>query len=68
MPVVESFNVCLEDWDGAINADHPVETVESALLAQLESPARLLRWAVVRVEEEGSARRFWCEGAYLKIK
>jgi hypothetical protein len=59
---VESFSVRLDDYTDLINVEEPVQAIEERLLQRLESPVRLLRWAIVRVE----ASACWCEGAYLK--
>jgi hypothetical protein len=39
-----------------------MEVLETRLLEELDTPIRLLRWAIVRVE----GKHYWCEGAYLK--
>jgi hypothetical protein len=59
---VESFSLCLAEWDQLLTAPSPLSRLEFQLLSRLKSPIRLLRWAVVRVEKDC----FWCEGAYLK--
>jgi hypothetical protein len=94
--MVESFSLCLDDFEQALHADYPAKWLEAQLLARLAAPVRLLRWAVVKVENverlktmtldaetgamdavaleagdmtedmKSSARRFWCEGAYLR--
>ncbi len=61
---VESFRIVLGDFAGLPQEADPVQAVESALLAQLESPVRLLRWAIVQVDPD--RRHYRCEGAYLK--
>lgn len=66
LPTVESFTVRLEGWQSVLKTDAPVQTAERMILAQLESPRRLLRWAVVRIAEDEPGQPFWCEGAYLK--
>jgi hypothetical protein len=62
LSTVESFSLCLTEWDHLLTAPSPLSQLESQLLSQLEAPIRLLRWAVVKVENGC----FWCEGAYLK--
>lgn len=66
LPTVESFHVRLEGWQAILKTEAPVETVEQLILAQLEKPRRLLRWAIVRIAEQEPDQPFWCEGAYLK--
>lgn len=59
---VESFSLEFEGWSQLLKADDMVTPLEEMLRSRLESPERLLRWAVVRVE----GNCFRCEGAYLK--
>jgi hypothetical protein len=59
---VEGFSIWLEGFDEIVGIELPVFEIESLLLKQLASPVRLLRWAIVRVEQA----RFLCEGAYLR--
>lgn len=66
LPRVESFTVRLEGWQAVLKTEAPVQTAERMILEQLESPRRLLRWAVVRIAEDEPGQPFWCEGAYLK--
>jgi hypothetical protein len=66
LPTVESFHVRLEGWQTMLQTAAPVETVENLILSQLETPRRLLRWAIVRIAEDEPGQPFWCEGAYLK--
>jgi hypothetical protein len=61
--IVESFSLSLEGFPDILRREAPVSRIEEALIAHLEAPNRLLRWAVVRVAEDGC---FWVEGAYLK--
>jgi len=68
---VNSFSLRLEGFEVVLRADQPIEMIETMILAQLENPVRLLRWAIVRAEKKAEAQRetglfFWCEGAYLK--
>lgn len=63
---VESFNLCLDGFDQALQAEQPIRHIEETLLTQLTEPVRLLRWAIVKVEPTPSGQRYWCEGAYLK--
>lgn len=63
---VESFSLCLEDFNQALQAEQSISHIETHLLAALANPVRLLRWAIVKVEEGADGTRFWCEGAYLK--
>ena len=73
---VHSFRLCLEDLTQVLQAEQPIQLVETMLLAQLDAPVRLLRWAIVKIDppkkdESGSdlhgspTSAFWCEGAYL---
>jgi hypothetical protein len=66
LPTVESFYVRLEGWQAMLQTAAPVETLEKMILSQLETPRRLLRWAIVRITENEPGQPFWCEGAYLK--
>jgi hypothetical protein len=63
---VESFSLCLEGFAQVLQAEQPIEWVETRLLAKLISPIRLLRWAIVKVETTPAGQTYWCEGAYLK--
>ncbi len=63
---VESFSLCLEDFNQALQAEQSISHIEKRLLESLEAPVRLLRWAIVKVETGTNGSRFWCEGAYLK--
>lgn len=64
---VNSFSLCLEGFERALRAEQPIQHIENQLLAQLEQPVRLLRWAIVKVETQPQAGQiYWCEGAYLK--
>ncbi|WP_303673276.1 hypothetical protein [Vampirovibrio chlorellavorus] len=63
---VESFQIRLEGWSSLLQEAEPLAVLEERLLHQLETPARLLRWAVVRVDLADPMQPFWCEGAYLK--
>jgi hypothetical protein len=63
---VESFHICLEHFDQVLQAKHPISHIEGHLLAQLDQPLRLLRWAIVKVENTDTNPQYWCEGAYLK--
>jgi len=63
---VESFSLRLERFDEALQAKQPIEQIESQVLEKLDSPVRLLRWAIVKVERDEANAPFWCEGAYLK--
>jgi len=65
--IISSFSLRLEGFEQALQAEQPVQWVERQLMAQLEHPVRLLRWAIVKVERlQTGSQRFWCEGAYLK--
>jgi hypothetical protein len=59
---VESFSRWLEGFGDVLAAENPVAAIEAQLLDRLDSPVRLLRWAIVQVEKD----RFLCEGAYLR--
>lgn len=63
---VIGFTLCLPDFDEVLRAECPATHVETRLMACLERPVRLLRWAVVRMEQREGGSSFWCEGAYLK--
>ena len=63
---VERFTIRLKDWPSVLRAEGPARAIETRLLAELENPVRLLRWAVVKVELNDPETPFWCEGAYLK--
>jgi len=67
---VNSFSIRLEGFEQAFQAEQPIQWVESRLMAQLEHPVRLLRWAIVKVEKvettQTDHQSFWCEGAYLR--
>ena len=60
---VESFSLCLSGFSDILAAESPVERLEELMLARLDRPVRLLRWAVMRVAEDGS---FQVEGACLR--
>jgi hypothetical protein len=66
LQTVESFQLCLDDLGEVLHAESPAKWLEAQLLSRLTNPVRLLRWAIVNVEESPEGRRFWCEGAYLK--
>ena len=63
---VESFSLGLEGFDQVLQAEQPIQAIEAQLMKRLTDPIRLLRWAIVRVEDRPNGRMFWCEGAYLK--
>ena len=64
---VNSFSLCLEGFEQVLRAEQPIQRIEAMLLARLEHPVRLLRWAIVKVEtQQQTGQNFWCEGAYLK--
>ncbi len=63
---VESFSIQLESFQDVLVADELVQAIEELLLARLETPERLLRWAIVHVEKDSPKQPFRCEGAYLK--
>ena len=68
---VNSFSLRLEGFQQVLRAEQPIEQIETLILAQLENPVRLLRWALVKIETATEAQQdvgqgFWCEGAYLK--
>jgi len=63
---VESFSLCLDGFDQALQARQSIAHIEERIRLQLDHPIRLLRWAVVKVEPSASGQRYWCEGAYLK--
>lgn len=60
---VESFTLQLDNFSDVLQAEAPAKWLEAQLLVRLDSPVRLLRWAIVQIEENQS---FWCEGAYLR--
>lgn len=48
-------------WQGD-RRDTWLTALEALILSRLKDGVALLRWAVVRFEQD----RLWCEGAYLK--
>lgn len=64
LTTVESFSLQLDDFLELQKSGRPVEVLEEKLLSRLESPVRLLRWAIVQVDAD--RRKYRCEGAYLK--
>lgn len=60
---IQTFSLELPDWPGMLAGNHPVEGIERALLERLPGCGRLIRWAVVSVDELSGQYR--CEGAYL---
>jgi hypothetical protein len=62
MMTVEGFSLWLDGFDTILTAQEPVQEIEARLLSQLNTPTRLLRWAIVKVENN----HILCEGAYLK--
>ena len=60
--VVETFSIWLTGFDGFLASKNSVADVETQLMQQLDVPIRLLRWAIVRVQNN----HLLCEGAFLK--
>ncbi len=66
---VETFSLPLsmEDMTDKIRMPNP-NALQTALEQKLANCQKIVRWAIVRIEDSGHNKTVWCEGAYERLQ